>query len=55
VFEESVLRRIIGSKREKIIENLRKLHNKEIRNLYFSINIIRMIKWRSMRPARRVA
>jgi hypothetical protein len=44
VFENRVPRRILGPKREEIIGNWRKLHNKEVRNLYSSPNIISMIK-----------
>jgi hypothetical protein len=47
--ENRVLRRIFGSKRGEIIGGWRKLHNEELRNLYSSSNIIRMIKSRRMR------
>jgi hypothetical protein len=55
VFEKRVLRRIFGPKRDKVTGDWRKLHNEELRNLYSSSNIIRMIKSRSMRWERHVA
>jgi hypothetical protein len=55
VFENRVLRRIFWSKRDKIIEECRKLHNEEINELYFSPDNIRMIKSRRMRWAGQVA
>jgi hypothetical protein len=48
VFENRVLRKIFGPKREED-RSLRKLHNDELRNLYFSPNIVRVIKARRMR------
>jgi hypothetical protein len=49
--EERRLRvlRIFGSKREEVTGGWRKLHNEELRNLYSSPCIIRMIKSRRMR------
>jgi hypothetical protein len=44
VFENRVLRRIFGPKRDKVTRDRRKLHNEELHNLYFSPNIIRMTK-----------
>jgi hypothetical protein len=44
VFENRVLRRIFGSKRDEVTGDWRKLHNEELHNLYSSPNIIRMIK-----------
>jgi hypothetical protein len=44
VFENKVLRRIFGPKREEVTGDWRKLHNEELHNLYSSPNIIRMIK-----------
>jgi hypothetical protein len=38
VFENRVLRRIFGPKRDEMIEGWRKLHNEELRNLYSSPN-----------------
>jgi hypothetical protein len=49
VFEKRVLRRLFGPKRDEIIRNLRKLSNEELQNLYYSPNIIRMMKSRRMR------
>jgi hypothetical protein len=53
VFEKRVLRRIFGPKRDEVAGEWRKLHNEEIRGLYASPSIIRIIK--SMRWARHVA
>jgi hypothetical protein len=55
VFENSVLRRIFGPKTEEVIGGWRKLHNEELRNVYSSPNIIRMMKSRTMRWAGHVA
>jgi hypothetical protein len=55
VFENRMLRRTFGPKREEVIGVLRKLHNKELHNLYSSPSIIRMIKSRRMRWAGHVA
>jgi hypothetical protein len=49
VFENWVLRRIFGPKRDAVTGEWRKLHNVELHNLYSSPNIIRMIKSRRMR------
>jgi hypothetical protein len=46
VFENRVLRRIFDPKRDELTGDWRKLHNEELHNLYFSPNIIRMIKLR---------
>jgi hypothetical protein len=48
VFENRVLRRIFGPKRDEATRGWRKLHNEELHNLYSSSNIIRMIKSRRM-------
>jgi hypothetical protein len=48
VFENRMLRRISGPKREEMAGSCRTLHNEELRNLYTSPNIIRVIKWRRM-------
>jgi hypothetical protein len=48
VFENRVLRRIFGPKRDEVTGDWRKLHNEEFHNLYSSPNIIRMIKSRRM-------
>jgi hypothetical protein len=44
VFENMVLRRIFGSKRDEVTGEWRRLHNKELYGLYSSPNIIRVIK-----------
>jgi hypothetical protein len=51
VFENRVLRRIFGSKRDEVTGDWRKLHNEELHNLYSSPNIIRLIKPKRMRWA----
>jgi hypothetical protein len=55
VFENRVLRRIFGPKRDDVTGDWRKLHNEELPNVYSSPNIIRMIKSRRMRWAGHVA
>jgi hypothetical protein len=55
VFENRVLRRIFGPKRDEVTGGWRKLYNEELHNLYFSPSIIRMIKSRRMRWAGHVA
>jgi hypothetical protein len=54
VFENSVLRRIFGSK-NFVTGEWRKLHNEELHKLYSFPNIIRQIKSKRMRWARHVA
>jgi len=49
LFENRVLRRILGPRRDKVTEEWRKLHNEELNDLYFSLNIVRAIKSRKMR------
>jgi hypothetical protein len=49
VFENRVLRRIFGPKRDEVIGGWRKLHNEELQNLNSSRSIIRIIKSRRMR------
>jgi hypothetical protein len=48
VFENRVLRRIFGRKRDGVTGGWRKLHKEELHNLYTSQNIIRIIKSRRM-------
>ena len=55
VFENRVLRKIFGPKRDEVTGEWRKLHNKELNNLYSSPNIVRVIKSRRMRWAGHVA
>jgi hypothetical protein len=55
VFENRVLRRIFGPKREKVEGQWRKLHNGELHNLYSSPDTIRQIKSRRMRWVGHVA
>jgi hypothetical protein len=49
VFENRVLSRIFGPKRDEVTGGWRKLHNEELHNLYSSPSIIRIIKSRRMR------
>jgi hypothetical protein len=51
VFENRVLRRIFGHKRDEVTEEWRKLHNGKLHNLYLSPDIIRQIKSRRMKWA----
>jgi len=55
VFENRVLRRIYGSKRDEVTGEWRKLHNEKLNDLYLSPNIVRVLKSRRMRWARHVA
>jgi len=55
VFENRVLRRIFGPKRDEVTGEWRKLHNEELNNLYSSPNIVRVIISRRMRWAGHVA
>jgi hypothetical protein len=48
VFENRVLRRIFGPKRDEVTGEWIKLHNEEPRDLYSSPSIIRIIKSRIM-------
>jgi hypothetical protein len=50
-----VLRKIFGPKRDAVMGGWRKLHNEELRDLYSSPSIIRMIKARTMRVVGLVA
>jgi hypothetical protein len=55
VFENRVLRKIFGPKKDEVTGEWRKLHNEELRDLYSSPSIIRIIKSRRMRLAGHVA
>jgi len=55
VFENMVLRRIFGTRRDEATEEWRRLHNEELNDLYSSSNIARVIKSRRMRWAGHVA
>jgi hypothetical protein len=55
VFENRILRRIFGRKRDEVTGEWRKLHNEELHNLYSSPDIIRQVKSRRMRWVGHVA
>jgi hypothetical protein len=55
VFENRVLRKIFGPKRDEVTGEWRKLHIEELHDLYCSPNIVRVIKSRRMQWARHVA
>jgi len=55
VFDNKVLRRIFGFKREEVEGGWTRMHNEEHNNLYTSQNIIRVIKSRRMRWMAHVA
>jgi len=54
-FENMVLRRIFGLRRDEVTGKWRRLHNEELNDLYSSPNIVRVIKSRRMRWAGHVA
>jgi hypothetical protein len=54
VFENRVLRRIFGPKRDEVTGEWRKLHNEELHNLYSSPDIIKKIKQSRYTPWRRL-
>ena len=55
VFENRVLGRVFGPKRNEVTGEWRKLHNEELRDLYSLPNIVRVAKARRMRWAGHVA
>jgi len=55
VFENRVLRRIFGPRRDEVTKEWRRLHNKELNDLYSSPNIVWVIKSRRMRWVGHVA
>jgi galactose-1-phosphate uridylyltransferase len=55
VFENRVLRRVFGPKRDEVTGEWRKLHNKELSDLYSLPNIVRVVKSRRMRRSWHVA
>jgi len=55
VFENRVLRRVFGPKRDEVTEQWRRMHNEELRDLYSLPNIVRAVKSRRMRWAGHVA
>ena len=55
MFENRVLRRVFGSKRDEVTVEWRKLHNEELSDLYSLPNIVRVVKSRRMSWAGHVA
>jgi transcription termination factor 2 len=55
VFENRLLRRVFGPKRDVVTRDWRKLHNEELNDLYSLPSIVRVVKSRRMRWAGHVA
>jgi hypothetical protein len=55
VFENRVLRKVFGPKRDEVTGEWRKLHNEELNDLYSLPNILRVVKSRRMRCVWHVA
>jgi hypothetical protein len=51
VFENNVMRRIYGPKREEVVGSWRRLHNEELHNIYASRNIIKVMEEEEMSKA----
>jgi hypothetical protein len=48
VFENRVLRRVFGAKRDEVTWEWRRLHNEELNDRYSVPNIVRVVKWKRM-------
>ena len=55
MFENRVLRRVFGPKRDEVTDKWRKLHNEELSDLYSLPNIVRVVKSRRLRLSGHVA
>ena len=55
MFENRVLRILFGPKKDGVTGELRKLNNEELRDLYSLPNIVRVVKWKTIRWAGLVA
>jgi hypothetical protein len=55
VFENRVLKKILGPKRDDVPVEWRRLHNEVLYDLYSSQNVIWVIKYRRMRRAGHVS
>jgi hypothetical protein len=55
VFEDRVLRRVFGPKRDEVTGKLRKLHNGKLSDLYSLPNIVQVVKSKRMRWTGHVA
>jgi len=55
VFENRVLRKIFGPRRDEVTGEWRRLHNEELNDLYSSPNVVRVVKSRRMKWAGHVA
>ena len=55
MFQNRVLRRVFGPKRDEVTGELGKLHNEELSDLYSLRNIVRVLKSRRMRLVEHVA
>jgi hypothetical protein len=49
VIKNGVFEKVVGPKRDKVTRECRRLHNEQLYDLYFSPNIIRVIKSRRVR------